>query len=356
MTARLAATAGLSWLFMTGLAVAEPNITLLEFDDLPGWADDDHGAAMTAYQVTCGDMRSADWKNLCVIAKQTDDPRAFFELFFKPVLIEDGQPMLFTGYFEPELPGSQRPDERYRYPLYSVPPDLPDGQPWFTRQEIDEGALEGLGLEIVWLDNPVDLFFLQIQGSGRVRLPDGSLMRVGYGDFNGHSYSSIGAELVARGIYERHQVSADVIRSWVARNPDEGQGLLWTNPSYVFFREVSEVPADRGPLGAMNRSITTLRTVAIDPAFVPLGAPVWIEKDGEIPMNRLMVAQDTGSAIKGAQRADVFFGTGLEAGRTAGNVRDTGRIVVLMPIQRAYAMLPDVLPDVLGELDGLADG
>jgi membrane-bound lytic murein transglycosylase A len=354
MIRRLCATVVLSGLFSTGVAVAEPRITLLEFADLSGWADDAHAEALAAFTVTCADMRHPDWRSLCALAKETTDAKSFFEMFFKPVLIEDGAPGLFTGYFEPELPGSRVPDDRFRFPLYAVPPDLPEGQRWFTRQEIDDGALVGRGLEIAWLDDPVDLFFLQIQGSGRIRLPDGSLMRVGYGGFNGHLYASVGAELVARGIYQRHEVSAEVIRSWVARNPDEGQALLWTNPSYVFFREVSEVPADRGPLGAMNRSVTTLRSVAIDPAFVPLGAPVWIEKAGADPMHRLMVAQDTGSAIKGAQRADIFFGTGPEAGRTAGRISDPGRIVVLMPIQRAYAMLPDVLGS--DDLTDLADG
>jgi membrane-bound lytic murein transglycosylase A len=147
--------------------------------------------------------------------------------------------------------------------------------------------------------------------------------------------------MVRRGIYQSHQVSAEVIKNWVRRNPEEGRELLFHNPSYVFFREVSEVPADKGPLGAMNRSITTMRSIAVDPKFTPLGAPVWIEKDGKSPLRRLMVAQDTGSAIKGAQRADVFFGTGDQAGKEAGRLRDPGRMVVLMPIQRAYAYLPE---------------
>ena len=149
--------------------------------------------------------------------------------------------------------------------------------------------------------------------------------------------------LVERGIYEPHQVSADVIRNWVRSNGEEGLKLLWTNESYVFFREVNEVPPEKGPLGAMNRSVTTMRTVAIDPSYVTYGAPVWIEKAGADPLNRLMVAQDTGSAIRGSQRADIFFGTGDEAGRAAGRIKDGGRMVVLMPIQAAYALLPDVI-------------
>jgi len=182
---------------------------------------------------------------------------------------------------------------------------------------------------------------LQIQGSGRVRLPNGKYVRVGYRGANGHGYRSIGQELVRRGTYAAHQVSAEVIKNWVRRNPVEGRELLYHNPSYVFFREVSKVPADQGPLGAMNRSVTTMRSIAVDPSFVKLGSPVWVEKDGKKPLRRLMIAQDTGSAIKGAQRADVFFGTGDEAGREAGKLRDPGRMVVLMPIQRAYALLPE---------------
>ena len=148
-------------------------------------------------------------------------------------------------------------------------------------------------------------------------------------------------ELVRRGVYSQHQVSAEVIKNWVRRNPVDGSELLHVSPSYVFFREVSQVPAQKGPLGAMNRSVTALRTIAVDPEYVPLGAPVWIEKEGPEPMRRLMIAQDTGSAIKGAQRADIFFGSGDEAGKMAGTLKDPGRIIVLMPIQRAYAMLPE---------------
>jgi len=150
-----------------------------------------------------------------------------------------------------------------------------------------------------------------------------------------------GQELVRRGTYLAHQVSAQVIRNWVRRNPVEGAELLRTNPAYVFFREISSVASDRGPLGAMNRSITALRTIAVDPKYVPLGAPVWIEKGGDDPVRRLMIAQDTGSAIRGAQRADIFFGTGDRAGREAGKVRDPGRMIVLMPIETALALSPD---------------
>lgn len=323
-------------------AAADVQYTVLDYAALDGWEEDDHDAALDVFRSTCRDMNDPDWRALCAVASEIPSAKAFFELFFRPVLIEDGEPALFTGYFEPELKGSRSPTDRYRYPVYAMPPEARVSRPWFTRREIlQSGVMDGRGLEIAWVDDPVELFFLQVQGSGRISLSNGSTIRVGYSGSNGRKYRSIGAELVRRGTYSPDQVSAQVIRNWVKRNPVEGAELLFQNPSYVFFREVSEVPPELGPLGAMNRSITKMRTIAVDPSFVPLGAPVWIEKDGRNPLRRLMVAQDTGSAIKGAQRADVFFGTGDRAGRQAGTLRDPGRLLVLMPIQRAYALLPE---------------
>ncbi len=318
---------------------------ILQFSDLQGWDADDHAVALEVFLNTCPDLQDFDWRALCALGQQGPNARTFFELFFRPVMISDGKSALFTGYFEPELRGALQPDERFRYPVYREPPEARLANPWLTRREIETtNVMQSRGLEIAWVDDPVELFFLQIQGSGRIRLGNGREIRVGYAGANGHPYHSIGVELVRRGIYRVHEVSADVIKSWVRRNPDEGRELLFHNPSYVFFRQVDEVPANLGPLGAMNRSVTEGRTIAVDPAHVPLGAPVWIEKDGADPIRRLMVAQDTGSAIKGPQRADIFFGTGDAAGRAAGRLRDPGRLVVLMPIQRAYAMLTEQEP------------
>ncbi|KUP94807.1 murein transglycosylase A [Tritonibacter horizontis] len=317
---------------------------ILEFGDLSDWDLDNHVEALRVFRNTCMDMDAADWQSLCAMAQSADDSgaRSFFELFFRPVMIEDGHEGLFTGYFEPELQGSLVPTSRYRYPVYRMPPEARQNSPWLTRRDLlTSGVMEGRGLEIAWVDDPVELFFLQIQGSGRIKLTNGSTIRLGYGGANGHPYRSIGQELARRGIYNLHQVSARVISNWVRRNPKIGNELLMHNPSYVFFREVNRVAPNKGPLGAMNRSITPLRSVAVDPAYTPLGAPVWLEKNGETKMRRLMIAQDTGSAIKGAQRADIFFGAGDEAGRQAGQLKDPGRMFVLMPIQRAYALLPD---------------
>ena len=321
-------------------AAEETEIRILEFSELDGWEKDNHAEALAVFLNTCSDMKSPDWKGLCRAARDQTNAKAFFELFFRPVQITDGKPALFTGYFEPELDGDLYRSERFRFPIYKLPPEARDGA-WLSRRELEEtGAMEGRGLEIAWVYDAVELFFLQIQGSRRIRLPDGRYIRVGYGGKNGHEYRSIGRELVRRGVYNVHQVSAQVIKNWVRRNPIDGLELLRHNPSYVFFREVSEVPADKGPLGAMNRSVTEMRTVAVDPRYTPLGAPVWVEKNGKGKIRKLMIAQDTGSAIKGAQRADIFFGTGDEAGLKAGRLKDPGRMIVLMPIQRAYAYLP----------------
>lgn len=314
---------------------------LLTFQDLQGWQDDDHLAALNSFVVTCDLLEGPEWQSVCAFAKEaTISPaaaKAFFEMFFRPVLVGT-PPALFTGYFEPELNGSRTRSPRFAWPIYRRPPELKDGMTWHDRATIERGILRGRGLEIAWIDDPVDVFFLHIQGSGRIKMPDGSVIRVGYAGRNGHPYRSLGNDLVARGILRADQVSAEEIRAFIRRRPEIADQLLNVNPSYVFFRRLDDLPPEAGPIGAMGRSISTLRSIAVDPAFVPLGAPVWLEKEGRTPMLRLMIAQDTGGAIKGAQRADIFFGTGAQAGLAAGAIRDGGRMLLLVPIDRAYAM------------------
>lgn len=349
MRRALAAVAALA-LILVGPVAAQPvqgaeaaseRAQILSFDDLNGWADDDHAAALATFRETCALIAAPDWAALCALASKVQDARAFFELFFRPVLIGGDLPALFTGYYEPELDGSPVRTPIFAHPIYRAPPELPNGTEWLTRAEIEQGNhLAGRGLELAWLRDPVDVFFLQVQGSGRIRLTDGSLLRVGYAGRNGHPYRSVGAELVRRGVFAAHQVSAAVIRAWVRDNPETGAALLHHNPSFIFFRAVTNVDPQRGPIGAMARSVTPLRTIAVDPAHTPLGAPVWIEKAGRAPMQRLMIAQDTGGAIKGAQRADIFYGTGTDAGKAAGEIRDDGRMIVLLPIDLAFARAP----------------
>lgn len=336
------------WLFLLALLGAMTGdpapAQILEFEALDGWDADDHISALASFRATCDLLEGPDWAPICKLAADAGETdaaaRAFFELFFRPVLI-GRPPALFTGYYEPELDGSPVRTPRFAWPIYRRPPELQDGQALYDRATIENGALRGRGLEIAWLEDPVDVYFLQIQGSGRIRMPDGHMMRVGYAGRNGYAYKSVGQEMIRRGTHTPDQVSAQEIRAYVRRQGQAGMDLLNINPSYIFFRKLPDLAADKGPIGAMGRSITTLRSVAIDPRFTPLGAPVWIEKDGSNPIRSLMVAQDTGGAIKGAQRADIFYGTGFAAGDAAGTIKDGGRMIVLLPIDRAYALLPE---------------
>jgi membrane-bound lytic murein transglycosylase A len=294
----------------------------LSFDDLDGWAADNHQAALDVFLSS-----SSGWDDA---ARAAASPRAFFENHFQPVLIEDGAPMVFTGYFEPELSGSREKTDECDVPVYA----MPNNPSQYSRRQIDEDMpLSGQGLELAWLSDVIDLFFLQVQGSGRIRLPDGTMMRVGFAGKNGRDYTSIGKQLIARGVAN---VNPETIRKWVMDNGAAGRTLLWENESYVFFREITQVPADQGPIGAMGKSITADRSIAVDPATTPLGSPVWIERAGG---HRLMIAQDTGSAIKGAQRADIFFGTGEGAGHLAGLVNDGGRMITLLPHADAQKLI-----------------
>ncbi len=330
-----------AFLLAFGMTAAPIQAQVMDFEALDGWNADTQLAALTAFRQTCDLLDGPDWGPICKLANDIDDTdtaaRQFFELFFKPVMIGE-PPALFTGYYEPELAGSPVRTSRFNWPIYARPPELQDGQVWYSRAVIDGGILQGRGLEIAWLDDPVEAYFLHIQGSGRVRMPDGSVIRVGYAGKNGQPYRSVGQEMVRRGIRTLDQVSAQTIKAWVRANPQAGADLLAFNPSYVFFRKI-KLSADAGPIGAMGRSIFAQRSVAIDPAFTPLGAPVWVEKDGRKPFRRLMVAQDTGGAIKGMQRADIFYGTGDAAGDAAGTIKDAGRMILLLPIDRAFTML-----------------
>jgi membrane-bound lytic murein transglycosylase A len=311
---------------------------VLSFQDLSGWAEDDHLSALKTFLVTCDQLDGADWPPICKLAASVTSEQAaksFFEMVFRPAIIGT-PPALFTGYYEPELPGSLTKTRKFPYPIYRKPDDLRDGETYYDRKSIEAGALRGRGLEIAYLEDPVEAFFLQVQGSGRIKLTNGTTLRVGFAAANGYSYRSVGQEMVARGTVTADQISAQAIQSFVRNNPRQGKELLNVNPSYVFFRVIPELTPDMGPIGAMSRSITTLRSIAVDPSFTTLGTPVWIEKDGADPMKRLMIAQDTGGAIKGAQRADIFFGTGQAAGDAAGIIKDGGRMVQLLPIDRAF--------------------
>ncbi len=308
----------------------------LSFADLPGWDQDDQGAALRAFVTSCPALADEpEWAAACAAAPRQTDARAFFERYFRPVAVPARGPTLFTGYYEPELQASPVRTARFAYPIYRKPPELQPGEVWYDRATIEgQGLLAGRGLELAWLADPVDVFFLQVQGSGRLVMPDGHVMRVGFAAKNNRPYRSIGRELADRGVFPAARISARMIRNWIHANPADGRALMWTNPSYVFFRPVSLDPA-LGPIGGLAVPVTAGRTLAVDPRHVPLGAPVWIDTDGNQPMRRLMVAQDVGTAIKGPERADVFVGSGFRAGELAGSMRDSGRMFVLMPLAGA---------------------
>lgn len=284
--------------------------------------------------------------------------RAFFETRFEPHLQRAGwfrSSGLITGYYEPLLNGSWTRTERYRYPIYRPPDDLvtvdlgalyPELKnkrvrgrlagrrvvPYPSRSEIDVQPSPLAGNELLWVDDPVALFFLQIQGSGRVRLPTGEIVPVGYAEQNGHPYTAIGRTLAERTGLKLEEIDAPTIRAWLAANPAEAQAVMNTNASYVFF--ALRDPSLPGPLGALGTPLLPERAIAVDPVYVPLGLPVWLDTllpDSSEPYRRLVFAQDTGGAIRGAVRADIFFGHGPQAEAHAGRMRASGRLYVLLP-------------------------
>jgi len=355
------------------------------FSDLAGWYDDDQQHALAAFRRSCAAIlhqpadrpiaadirfgRVADWRAPCLAAEAmgveaSNQPalvRAFFERWFQPFAVSSNgrRTGLFTGYYEPTVDGRLTPDATYRFALYRRPPDLVsvdlglfradlagrriagrvvDGRlvPFAPRAAIEDGALAGRGLELVWLKSPVDAFFLHIQGSGRVRLKDGRIMRVGYAGGNGHIYRAIGRDLIARGVLTKKELLLQSIRTWLIAHPGEARALMQQNPSFVFFRKLS----GDGPIGAQGVPLTPGRSLAIDRAFLPLGAPVWLEttrpgvrgiEPDKMPYRRLMVAQDSGGAIRGVVRGDVFWGAGRYAEDMAGHMKQRGRYFVLLP-------------------------
>jgi membrane-bound lytic murein transglycosylase A len=311
--------------------------------------------ALQAFRASCpalnkrrdksGLTLAGDWQALCAEAATLDPSFApgFFFYNFDWVKIGDGRAFA-TGYYEPEIEGSRTPLPGY-VPIYRVPPDLirctkPDGTGgrgridetgtctlYFTRPDIEDGALAGKGLELAWAADPVDLFFLEIQGSGRIHFPDGSVMHIGYADQNGRDYVAIGRLLRDRAILPPGGANMESIKSWIRANPDEGRALMRENLSYIFFRELT----GSGPLGSLNVPVTPHVTVAADPNYVPLGAPIYIHKADRHDVDGLWVAQDTGGAIKGPNRFDTFWGAGPEAVATAGGMSASGEALILIP-------------------------
>jgi membrane-bound lytic murein transglycosylase A len=351
------------------------------FADLPGWGEDAVEEAVPAFLRSCQRIaaladeapvddepfagRARDWKPACAEAAKLPKgdrqaARRFFETRFRPFsALNNKNPLgLFTGYYEPLLHGSRKRGGKYTVPLYTRPPELvmvdlgdfredlkgtriagkvEDGTlvPFPDRKEIDAGALAGRKLEVVWVDDPIDAFFLHVQGSGRVQLAEGGEMRLGYAAQNGHPYTAIGRELIGRGALKRDEVSLQTIRAWLEAHPQEAREVMETNPSYVFFQKLE----GEGPLGAQGVPLTPGRSLAVDRKHVPLGVPLWLvsgvpspregEPDGRL--RRLLVTQDTGGAIRGPVRGDVFWGFGEEAEAIAGRMKHRGKMWLLLP-------------------------
>ena len=341
------------------------------FATLPGWSDDAVAQAWPAFLAGCSALvahpaTAAAWREACAAATATprDSPsvRAFFERYFNAyrALGPDGSDTgLATGYYEPLLDGSRAPSERYRYPLFAPPDDLLtvdlsevypqlegarvrgrlDGKrvvPYWSRADIERGKARLAGKELVFVDDPLKAFFLEVQGSGRIRLAEGGIIRLGYADQNGRPYRSIGRVLVERGALREEDATMQGIEAWARAHPDELPALLDANPSYLFFREVVPEPnaAIDGPVGTLGVPLAAGRAIAVDPRSIPLGAPVYLATNwpgSELPLRRLTLAQDTGGAIRGPLRVDLFWGAGEEAALSAGRMREPVELWLLWP-------------------------
>lgn len=330
-----------------------------------GFRPDNAAKALATFTQSCGRLtkrtdnsgltRPADWAPACTAATgwPTSDATGFFTAYFETAEVGDGNAFV-TGYFEPEIAGTRIRQPGYNVPVYRLPADLVrarpgDAQPladgrmplgryddagvftmYYDRGQIEDAELAGKDLEIGWAADPVEFFFLQIQGSGRLRAPDGSVIRIGYAGQNGYAYTGIGSLMRERGLIGsapgQYSRSMQGIQQYLRENPDQGRALMRQNRSYVFFRELT----GPGPVGALNVPVTGGSTVAVDPAFVPLGAPVFLQLDRK-EASGLWVAQDTGGAIQGANRFDSFWGAGAEARRIAGGMSARGRALILLP-------------------------
>src|SRR6201996_4953705 len=353
----------------------------LAWSDVPGWGDDDQLAAFQTFRASCRSIAAqhdaapaepkalgASLREPCRAARaadiaEGDKARTFFEDNFVPLEISRlGQDAGFvTGYYEPIIEGSRVQTDVYNVPVYRRPsnlfmrgysqasPNLPNkGQvfrkigrrklvPYYDRGEIEDGVLEGRGIEICWLKDHTDLLFAQIQGSARIRLPDGATLRINYDSYNGYPYTAVGRVLVDRGIYTRDEVSMQKIREWMEANPDGAKEVRRQNRSYVFFREV-QLSDKEEAIGAQGIPLTPGRSIAVDKPLHVYGTPFFtagalpIESErSKTPFRKLMIAQDTGSAISGPARADLYFGAGPEAGKIAGRLKSNARFVMLVP-------------------------
>lgn len=319
--------------------IRPPRSSYNHWHALPDWQFVDLRPSWAALLNSCDALkRHRDWKSVCARAEQQEPSdneaiRDFFETEFSPkqLVNPDGSSSgLVTGYYEPKLKGSYIRTERFRHPLYAIPDDLSVIKR--SRAEINAGRAHLAGRELFWVEDEIELFFMQIQGSGRIELPDGQLVRVGYAGDNGHNYRSIGKKLVEMGELLPDQASLWDIQDWGLQNPTRLSKVLDSNPRYIFFRELP--PTATAPIGALGVPLTEGYSIAVDPQSIPLGAPVFLSTtypNSDSPLNRLVFAQDTGCAIKGKVRADFFWGVGNQAKMQASRMKQSGKMWVLIP-------------------------
>jgi membrane-bound lytic murein transglycosylase A len=329
----------------------------ITYQDIPGWQQDRHAEALQAFRHSCTKPKPSQaailplidkdaWKEACAEAERIQggshqQARHFFEYYFTPYQLTTNQRQtgLLTGYYVPVFNGSLQRTERFAYPVYGLPDDIVKGQEYFSRAEIDNGALANRGLELTWVEDPVMLFFLHIQGSGRLRLPDGQMIELRYAGKNNQAYVAIGKILLDRGEIAKEDLSLQSIRQWLYDHPQEAQSIMHANPSYVFF---TRHDAESMPPGAQGATLTPERSIAIDPSQLPYGLPVFIStritdaKGHEKPFHRLLLTQDTGGAIKGPLRGDLFFGQGEDAEPRAGSQKQSGEWVALIPTRHDH--------------------
>ncbi len=329
--------------------------TPIRFSDLVGWESDNHLEALAAFNHSCPILAktprpettgshiviSAEgWRKLCTAGVEASSSnlkaKGFFETHFTPYRIANNgkESGLFTGYYEPLLYGSLKKQGDFKYPIYAAPKNLKNNKPYLTRAQIDSGALAGKGLELVWVDDPVMLFFMHIQGSGRIRLLDGHEFIVGYDDQNGQGYVTLGKIMGDEGLIPKDSINFFTIRQWLYDNPTKAFALMQRNPSYVFFKRQNNTQI----VGSIAAPLTAKRSLAIDSRYIPYGLPVYLEttlpqmdNQPAQPFQRTLIAQDTGGAIKKPVRGDVFFGHGQEAEYLAGYMKQQGRYALLVP-------------------------
>ena len=349
------------------------------FSDIAGWAHDDHQLAHAAFCKSASEIlehgrgfkrtslyggERSDWLEVCSKALTTKNPKEFFEAEFQALTVNGENESLFTGYYEPHVKGSLGPSREFCVPLYTKPPELVafnkaerdatghncgcrnnSAKAYFTRQEIEQGAIGGRRLEICYLNSWAEAYFIHIQGNGRILLDNGKALRLSFAAKNGPSYKSIGRVLLDRGIGTPQSMSMQFLKEWMSANPHAARALMYENPSFIFFAATDQIDPQLGAVGAAKVPLTPLRSIAVDRSVWAFGTPLFVSthtpaQQGGSEFRNLVIAQDTGSAIKGVVRGDIYWGWGPAAEACAGHMKQPGQIIALLPRSLAMRLIP----------------